>query len=59
VDRNTSNNNADVGFALFVSTNNGLAGNTSLNNGDVDAFQDGGSTGNAWVNNTFGTTFGI
>ena len=44
---------------LFDAPNNRMAGNTALSNGVFDAVQDGAISGNVWVNNMFGTTFGI
>ena len=59
VKQNVASGNGEFGIAVFDSSNNLIQGNTALLNTVFDAVEDGVTTGNDWVNNTFGTTFGI
>ena len=58
---NVASGNGEFGIVLFDASNNRMTGNTALSNGVFDAAQDGvfPFSGNVWIDNTFGTTFGI
>jgi len=56
---NVAEANGWYGFVLWDASFNRVTGNVGQANGIFDAVQDGDSVGNDWVNNTFGTTFGI
>jgi parallel beta-helix repeat protein len=57
---NTGNSNGSFGFLVFGGSSfNTLTGNVGRGNGLFDAFDEGSGTGNVWVNNNFGTAFGI
>lgn len=56
---NVAERNGLVGFFLSDASFNRVASNLGQSNGEFDAAQHGSSIGNEWVENTFGTTFGI
>lgn len=56
---NVAEANGWYGFVLWDVSFNRVADNVGRANGIFDAVQDGVVSGNVWVNNAFGTTFGI